>query len=64
VDRIDPIRPRPPQPESIPAIRRTDRTGDQRRDADDERREGERRPRPEDREPPPDDGRPHVDVTV
>lgn len=62
MDRIDPIRPRPPMAEPIPAIRRTDRSTDQRREQDGQSRK--RRPPAPRREPPPDDGRPHIDVTV
>jgi len=62
VDRIDPIRSRPPAPQVIPAIRRPDRTGDEREQPDPKDRRRQRRPpQPP---PPPDDGRPHVDVRV
>jgi hypothetical protein len=61
VDRIDPIRPRPPVTEPIPAIRRTDRSTDQRGQQDQPPRKRRQPPR---HEPPPDDGRPHIDVTV
>ncbi|HEU4976369.1 MAG TPA: hypothetical protein VFT50_14850 [Baekduia sp.] len=62
MDRIEPIRPRPPVTEPIPAIRRTKRTGDERGEQEPPPRK-KRDPAPR-REPPPDDGRPHVDVTV
>lgn len=62
MDRIDPIRPRPPMAEPIPAIRRTDRSTDHREQQD--RQPRKRRPPAPRREPPPDDGRPHIDVTV
>ncbi len=62
MDRIDPIRPRPPMAEPIPAIRRTDRSTDKQQQHDaPPRKRREQQPR---REPPPDDGRPHIDVTV
>lgn len=61
MDRIEPIRPRPPAPEPIPAIRRTDRSTDHREQQDQPPRKRRQPPR---REPPPDDGRPHIDVTV
>jgi hypothetical protein len=61
MDRIDPIRPWPPMAEPIPAIRRTDRSNDQRQQDDAPPRKRKQPPR---REPPPDDGRPHIDVTV
>jgi hypothetical protein len=61
VDRIEPIPPRPPATEPIPAIRRGESATDK-RDQPDRRKQG--RPRPPHREPPPDDGRPHVDITV
>jgi hypothetical protein len=63
MDRIEPIRPRPPQTQPIPAIRRPARSGDERRE-EPGGQPGRRRPRPPHREPPPDDGRPHIDVTV
>jgi hypothetical protein len=62
MDRIDPIRPRPPMAEPIPAIRRLDRSTDREQQQDAQQRK--RRPAPPRREPPPDDGRPHIDVTV
>jgi hypothetical protein len=60
VDRIEPIGPRPPATEPIPAIRRGESATDKRE------QQGRERPRRQEprREPPPDDGRPHVDVTV
>ena len=44
MDRIDPIRPRPPGAEPIPAIRRTKRSGEEREQPDPEGREKRRRP--------------------
>jgi len=64
MDRIEPIRPRPPQTEPIPAVRRVVRSSEE-RPRRDEHEDAERRPpRKPHREPPPDDGRPHIDVTV
>jgi hypothetical protein len=64
VDRIEPIRPRPTATPQIPAIRRTERTGDEpERERQDSQQRRERR-EPPPRQPPPDDGRPHIDVTV
>ena len=61
-NRIEPIRPRSPGPEAIPAIRRPRRSGEEREQP--EREAGEQRRRPPQPPPPPDDGRPHVDVRV
>jgi hypothetical protein len=62
VDRIQPIPPRPPAVQPIPALRRTDRPEEKRQREDEEQRRRKRRqPAPE---PPPDDGQPHIDVRV
>jgi hypothetical protein len=61
VDRIEPIPPRPPATERVPAIHRGESATDKREQQG--RRPGQQ-PKPPPREPPPDDGRPHVDVTV
>jgi hypothetical protein len=62
VDRIEPIRPQPPAPQPIPAIRRTDRAHpDREHERPDERRRKRREPPPPEQ---PDDGMPHVDVRV
>jgi hypothetical protein len=61
VDRIDPIRPRPPSAQPIPPIRRSDGSTEKRdRDGSEPRK---RRPPPPPR-PPPDDGLPHIDIRV
>ena len=61
MDRIEPIGPRPPATEPIPAVRRGESATDKR-----ERQGGREQPKRREprREPPPEDGRPHVDVTV
>jgi hypothetical protein len=62
VDRIEPIRPRLPGAQPIPAIRRTKRSEEEREQPG----SGARREHPGDAPPedPPDDGQPHVDVRV
>jgi hypothetical protein len=60
-NRIEPIRPRPPTTEAIPAIRRPKRSDDERDQPEPQDRERKRRSPPP---PPPDDGRPHIDVRV
>jgi hypothetical protein len=63
MDRIQPIPPRPPAVQPIPALRRTDRAEEKREhDQEEQRRRKKRQPAPE--QPPPDDGMPHIDVRV
>jgi hypothetical protein len=61
VESIEPIRPGPPSPDRIPAIRRSDGSTEKReRDGAPPRK---KRP-PALPAPPPDDGLPHIDVRV
>lgn len=63
MDRIEPIRPRPPRAEPVPPARRTRHATDQdRRRERDEQPDAQDRPGPGDE--PPDDGRPHIDIRV
>ncbi|MDX6729887.1 MAG: hypothetical protein QOK49_4692 [Baekduia sp.] len=61
MESIEPIRPGPPSPDRIPAIRRSDGSTQKReRDGAPPRK---KRP-PALPVPPPDDGLPHIDVRV